>query len=86
MSDDTRRNDADPAAQVAEALRARLRALPQGELVEMAAQLVTTYVVEGVLPLSKVGESTDLAVDAAGEETFAQMLKRLKASRKDPVL
>jgi len=39
-----------------------------------------------VLPLSRAAESTDLASDAAGEESFAQMLKRLKAARKDPVL
>jgi hypothetical protein len=80
------RNDNDPAAQVAADLRARLRGLPPAELVEMAAQLVTTYVIEGVLPLARAGESTDLAADQVGEETFAQMLKRLKAARRDPVL
>ena len=78
--------DSDPAARVGAELRARLRNLPPDELVEMAAQLVTTYVVEGVLPLSRAGEGADLAADSGGEETFAQMLKRLKVQRRDPVL
>jgi hypothetical protein len=43
-------------------------------------------VIEGVLPLARAGESTDIAPDVVGEETFAQMLKRLKAAKKDPVL
>lgn len=87
MSDsDKPRNDLDPAAQVAAELRARLRGMPPDELVEMAAQLVTTYVIEGVLPLSRASEGADLASDTVGEETFAQMLKRLKAGKKDPML
>ena len=80
------RRDADPAAQVAAEVRARLRAMGGDELVELCAQLLTTYVIEGVVPLSRAGESTELAADAAGEESFAQMLKRLKAAKKDPVL
>jgi hypothetical protein len=80
------REDMDPAAQVAAELRARLRALGPDEVIELCAQLLTTYVVEGVLPLSRAGESSDLAPDVVGEETFAQMLKRLKAAKKDPVL
>ena len=80
------RQDMDPAAQVAAELRARLRSLGTDEVIELCAQLLTTYVVEGVLPLSRAGESGDLAPDVVGEETFAQMLKRLKAARKDPVL
>jgi len=76
----------DPATQVAEEMRARLRTLPADQLVEMCAQLLSTYVVEGVLPLSRAAESFDLAGDTAGEETFAQMLKRLKATRRDTVL
>jgi len=80
------RLDMDPAAQVAAELRARLRSMGSDELVELCAQLLSTYVMEGVLPLSRAAESTDLASDAAGEESFAQMLKRLKAARKDPVL
>ena len=80
------RQDQDPAARVAADLRARLRSMASDELIELCAQLLTTYVVEGVLPLSKAGESTDLAPDAAGEESFAQLLKRLKAAKKDPVL
>jgi hypothetical protein len=80
------RSDQDPAAQVAAEVRARLRAMGADELVELCAQLLTTYVIEGVVPLSRAGESTDLAADAAGEESFAQMLKRLKAAKKDPVL
>ncbi|OLC71485.1 MAG: hypothetical protein AUH83_15775 [Deltaproteobacteria bacterium 13_1_40CM_4_68_19] len=80
------RLDMDPAAQVAAELRARLRSMGSDELVELCAQLLSTYVMEGVLPLSRAGESTDLAPDAVGEESFAQMLKRLKAARKDPVL
>jgi len=87
MSDDLKaRTDLDPAAQVAQELRARLRGLPPDQVVELCAQLLNTYVVEGVLPLARAGEGTDLAADGAGEESFAQMLKRLKASRKDPVL
>lgn len=85
MSDPIR-NDQDPAAQVAAELRARLRAMASEELIELAAQLLTTYVIEGVLPLARAGESTDLAPDVVGEESFAQMLKRLKAAKKDPVL
>jgi hypothetical protein len=80
------RQDLDPAAQVAAELRARLRSMASDELIELCAQLLTTYVVEGVLPLSRAAESTDLAADAAGEESFAQLLKRLKAAKKDPVL
>ena len=80
------RQDQDPAARVAADLRARLRSMASEELIELCAQLLTTYVVEGVLPLSKAGESTDLAPDAAGEESFAQLLKRLKAAKQDPVL
>jgi hypothetical protein len=80
------RNDVDPAAQVASELRARLRTLGGDDLVELCAQLLSTYVLEGVLPLSRATESMDLAADAGGEESFAQMLKRLKAAKKDPVL
>ena len=72
------RLDMDPAAQVAAELRARLRSMGSDELVELCAQLLSTYVMEGVLPLSRAAESTDLASDAAGEE--------LKAARKDAVL
>ena len=85
MSDPVR-NDQDPAAQVATELRARLRGMGSDELIELAAQLLTTYVIEGVLPLARAGESTDIAPDVVGEESFAQMLKRLKAARRDPVL
>lgn len=80
------RNDLDPAQQVASELRARLRAMGADDLVELCAQLLTTYVVEGVLPLARAAESADLAADGSGEESFAQMLKRLKAAGKDPVL
>ena len=80
------RNDTDPAQQVANDLRARLRGMASDEVIELCAQLLTTYVVEGVLPLSRASESSDLAPDVVGEETFAQMLKRLKAAKKDPVL
>ena len=76
----------DPAAQVAAELRARLAAMPQAELVELCAQLTTTYVIENVLPLSRAESAIDLAQDTVGEETFAQMLKRLKLGKKDPVL
>jgi hypothetical protein len=87
MSDDSkRRATVDPATQVAEETRARLRALPHDQLVDLCAQLLSTYVVEGVLPLSRAAEGSDLAADTAGEETFAQMLKRLKAARRDAVL
>ena len=80
------RQDLDPSAQVAAELRARLRSMGSDELIDLCAQLLTTYVVEGVLPLSRATESSELAPDAAGEESFAQLLKRLKAARKDPVL
>jgi len=80
------RQDLDPAAQVAAELRARLRSMPGDQLIELCAQLLATYVVEGVLPLARASESTELAADAAGEESFAQMLKRLKAAKRDPVL
>lgn len=80
------RGDLDPAQQVLNELRARLRATPADELVELCAQLVSTYVIEGVLPLSRAAEGADIAADAAGEESFAQLLKRLKAAKKDPVL
>jgi len=83
---DSSRNDTDPAMQVASELKARLRGMAADELIELCAQLLTTYVIEGVLPLLRASESTDIASDAVGEETFAQMLKRLKAARKDPVL
>jgi hypothetical protein len=83
---DLPRNDQDPAALVSAELRARLRGMAGDELVELAAQLLTTYVIEGVMPLARAGESTELAHDAVGEESFAQMLKRLKAAKKDPVL
>ena len=88
MSDNgtSQRPDTDPAARVAADLRARLRSMPGPELVELAAQLMTTYVIEGVLPLARAGESADLAHDQGGEESFAQLLKRLKAQRRDPVL
>ncbi len=85
-SDGSVRNDNDPAAQVAQELRAKLRAMRGDELLELAAQLMTTYVIEGVVPLARAGESTDLPADAVGDESFAQMLKRLKSTRKDPVL
>jgi hypothetical protein len=86
MSDDSVRNDNDPAAQVAQELRAKLRAMRGDELLELAAQLMTTYVIEGVVPLARAGESADLPADSVGDESFAQMLKRLKTTRKDPVL
>jgi hypothetical protein len=80
------RQDLDPAAQVAAELRARLRSMANDQLIELCAQLLATYVVEGVLPLARAGESNELAADAAGEESFAQMLKRLKAAKRAPVL
>lgn len=86
MSEADAKTPSDPSAQVAEEMRARLRTLSPDQLIEMCTQLLSTYVVEGVLPLSRAAESTELAGDTAGEETFAQMLKRLKAARRDPVL
>jgi len=88
MSDNgsPQRPDTDPAARVAADLKARLRAMPSQELVDLAAQLMTTYVIEGVLPLSRASDTTDLASDQGGEESFAQLLKRLKTQRRDPVL
>jgi hypothetical protein len=86
MADLPKRNDTDPAALVARDLRARLSAMQQPELVELCAQLLGTYVIEAVQPLSKAGDAGELPVDTGGDETFAQMLKRLKASKRDPVL
>lgn len=86
MSDDPKRNDADPAMQVASELRKKLRALPADELIDLTAELLTTYVVEGVVATARAGETADLAQDGAGEESFAQLLKRLKAAKQDPVL
>ena len=83
---DASRNDTDPAQLVANDLRARLRGMASDELIELCAQLLTTYVIEGVLPLARASESGDLASDVVGEESFPQMLKRLKATKKDPVL
>jgi hypothetical protein len=81
------RGDPDPSAQVAAELRARLRAMGGEELVELCAELLATYVVEGVQPLARAGDAgAELAADGAGEESFAQLLKRLKAEKKDPVL
>ena len=83
---DSPRNDSDPAALVAQDLRAKLRRMSAEDLVELTAQLMTTYVIEGVMPLARAGESSELPADTVGDESFAQMLKRLKASKKDPVL
>lgn len=80
------RADNDPAQQVADTLREHLRSLPAEELVELAAQLVTTYVVEAD-PSARAGASNaSLADDQVGNETFAGMLKRLKNEKKDPLL
>ena len=49
---DPLRNDNDPALQVANDLRARLRGMGGDELIELCAQLLTTYVIEGVVPPS----------------------------------
>src|SRR5207253_8818674 len=68
MSETDAKTPLDPSAQVAEEMRARLRTLPPDQLIEMCAQLLSTYVVEGVLPLSRAADSTDLAGDTAGEE------------------
>ena len=87
MTDEPKqRNDTDPAAIVAQELRTRLRDMAQPELVELCAQLLGTYVIEGVLPLARAGDASELPADAGGEESFAQMLKRMKASKQDPVL
>lgn len=76
----------DGSQSVLDQLRGRLRAMVPEELVELCAQLLATYVIEGVVPLARAAESTDLAGDGAGEESFAQLLRRLKAAKKDPVL
>ena len=86
MADIPMRNDTDPAAIVARDLRTRLGSMQQPELVELCAQLLGTYVIEAVQPLSKAGDAGELPLDTGGDETFAQMLKRLKASKRDPVL
>ena len=85
MSDPVR-HDNDPALLVANDLRARLRSMAGDELIDLCAQLLTTYVIEGVVPLARAAEGTEIAADNVGDETFAQMLKRLKAAKKDPIL
>ena len=82
MSDDLKaRTDLDPAAQVAQELRARLRGLPPDQIVELCAQLLNTYVVEGVLPLARAGEGTDLAADGAGAPLPRTVPQRLPIER-----
>jgi hypothetical protein len=84
---DSKLDTLDPAAQVAEDLHAQLRRMKPEELLEMAVQLLTTYVVEGVPPLSRAQNETGLAQDSVGDESFAGLLKRVKAERRnDPVL
>jgi hypothetical protein len=39
-----------------------------------------------VVPLARAADVGDLAADSGGEETFAQLVKRLKATKRDPVL
>ena len=75
------RKDLDPAAQVASELRARLRAMGGDEVVELCAQLLSIYVVEGVLPLSRASDSSDLAADSGGRNLAHGV--RLRASVND---
>jgi hypothetical protein len=87
VADDNKPDALDPAAQVAEDLRAQLKRMTGDELLEMAVQLVTTYVVEGVPPLARAQNEAALPQDTVGDETFAGLLRRLKAERRnDPVL
>ena len=66
------------------ALITRLASMERGALESLAAQLLQTYVVEGLAPAGASGES---AYDLVGEETFAGMLRRLKTERpQDPIL
>lgn len=70
-------------------LRRRFSAMDHDALVELAVELVTTYVVEGLGTLSVVTQQASPAkgADQLGEETFAGMLRRLKGQRPgDPVL
>jgi hypothetical protein len=60
--------------------------MPAQEVVELCSQLLATYVIEGVVPLARAGEVAELAQDAGGEETFAQLIRRLKTTKRDPVL
>jgi hypothetical protein len=72
-----------PADAVDAELHARLAAMDKDGLVALAAQLLTTYVVEGLATQSTEAKAYDLV----GEETFAGLLQRLKAERpRDPVL
>jgi hypothetical protein len=90
MSDETARPPSEPLVAQIEALRRRLSTLEKHELVELAAQLTATYVLEG---LGTIGQATLEATpaakgyDAVGDETFAGMLRRLKVQRpNDPAL
>lgn len=66
------------------ALITRLASMERGALESLAAQLLQTYVVEGLAPAGASGEN---AYDLVGEETFAGMLRRLKTERpQDPIL
>jgi hypothetical protein len=70
-------------------LRRRFAAMDHAALVELAVELVTTYVVEGLGTLSVATQQASPAkgADQLGEETFAGMLRRLKGQRPgDPVL
>lgn len=82
-------DDKDPLAAEIPALRRRLGELEKHELVELCVQLTATYVLEG---LGTLGQAEDAAqparaYDNVGDETFAGMIRRLKAQRPgDPVL
>lgn len=67
----------------------RLEQMDHAALVALAAELLQTYVVDGLgTNAQSTGEaSLRRGADQAGEETFAGMLRRLKADRPgDPVL
>lgn len=69
------------------ALRRRLESFDKDALIEMCVQLSRTYVLEGLGALSSASGPTTPAVDDAGQETFAGMLRRLKRDLPDdPVL
>jgi len=91
MADPSETAAADPAEESAHALRASLSVMDREELVELGVQLLQTYVVEGLGPVGRGGElpapNSARAVDSVGEETFAGLLRRLKAERRgDPIL
>ncbi len=82
MADETQRPPPEPMAREIEALRRRLATLEKHELLELAVELTATYVLDGLGTIGQATlEATPKGYDTVGDETFAGMLRRLKAQR-----